>query len=134
MMEKNNIPIFGIITAILLVVRILLDSNSQLVIAVASINLVALLLVVYSITDQIRTQVTNKIEKSGVPRDIMERERQQVCRNVYCCAYIPLAIIYVIYLAYFSSQLGNDIISIVALGLSLSDTFVANTIANLYRE
>ena len=49
---KNNLPVFGIITVILVVFRILLNNNPQLVFVVASINLVALLIVVFAITNR----------------------------------------------------------------------------------
>ena len=131
---KNNLPVFGIITAILLVFRILLNNNQQLVLVISSINLAALLIVVFSITVQIKTKISNKIIQSGVPQDIIKREKKQVCRAVDCYTYIPLAIVYIIYLFFFSCELGNDIISIFALGLSLSDTFISDVVANLYRE
>ena len=131
---KNNLPVFGIITAILLAFRILIDNNQQLVLVISLINLAALLMVVLSITDKIKAKISNKIIQSGVPQDIIKREKKQVCRSVDCYTYIPLSIAYIIYLVYFSSELGNDIISIFALGLSLSDTFISDIAANLYRE
>ena len=128
---KNNLPVFGIITVILVVFRILLNNNPQLVFVVASINLVALLIVVFAITNRAKTTIAEKITQSGVPKDIEIREKKQFRRCIDCWTYIPLAIIYISYLFCFSSELGNDIISIVALGLSLSDSFIANAVANL---
>ena len=128
---KNNLPVFGIITVILVVFRILLNNNPQLVFVVASINLVALLIVVFAITNRAKTTIAEKITQSGVPKDIEIREKKHFRRCIYCWTYIPLTIIYISYLFCFSSELGNDIISIVALGLSLSDSFIANAVANL---
>lgn len=128
---KNNLPVFGIVTVILVVFRVLLNNNSQLVFVVASINLVALLVVVFAITNQAKEKITEKITLSGVPKDIRIREKKRLCRCVDCWTYIPLTIIYIGYLFCFSSELGNDIISIVALGLSLSDSFIADAVANL---
>lgn len=128
---KNNLPVFGIITVILVVFRILLNNNPQLVFVVASINLVALLIVVFAITNRAKTTIAEKITQSGIPKDIEIREKKHFRRCIDCWTYIPLAIIYISYLFCFSSELGNDIISIVALGLSLSDSFIANAVANL---
>lgn len=128
---KNNLPVFGIITVILVVFRILLNNNPQLVFVVASINLVALLIVVFAITNRTKTTIAEKITQYGVPKDIEIREKKLFRRCIDCWTYIPLAIIYISYLFCFSSELGNDIISIVALGLSLSDSFIANAVANL---
>lgn len=57
---KNNLPVFGIITVILVVFRILLNSNPQLVFVVASINLVALLIVVLLLPTEQKQQSLKK--------------------------------------------------------------------------
>ncbi len=128
---KNNISVFGVIIAILIVIRVLLNKNPQIVFVVALINLIALLIVVFSITVQIKTIITDKIMQSKVPEDIVKREKRQNYKKVDFCIYIPLLIIYIVYLIYFCSELGNDIISILALGLSLMDSFIADAVANL---
>jgi len=128
---KNKLPVFGIVTVILIVFRILLNNNSQLIFVVALINLIALLVVIFSISGQAQAKITERIEQSGVPKDIKMREKRIFCQTVDCWAYIPLTIFYIIYLVCLCSELGNDIISIVALGLSLSDSFIADTVANL---
>ena len=74
---KNNLPVFGIITVILVVFRILLNNNPQLVFVVASINLVALLIVVFAITNRAKTTIAEKITQSGVPKDIEIREKKK---------------------------------------------------------
>ena len=130
--EKH--PFFGIITVILVVVRILLDSNHQLPLVIASMNLVALLMVVYSISKQITTQLLQKAFSSRVPRDIIKREQKVIILRTNCFTYIPLLILYIIYLFFLCSELGNDIISIASLGLSLSDTLISKAIVNLYKE
>ena len=128
---KNNFPVFGIVTVVLVVFRILLNDNTQLVLVVSSINLVALLVVIFTITNQTKAKIVEKVAQSGVPENIRIRENKHLCRCVDCWTYVPLTIIYIGYLFYFSSELGNDIISIVALGLSLSDSFIADAVANL---
>ena len=129
---ENNWPVFGILTTTLLVFRILLNNNQQLVIIISVINLVALFIVVYSITTQIKANLSNKIIQSGIPDDIMDRDKKQAYRRVDCYTYFPLTIFYVIYLFFLSSELGNDIISIIALSLSLSSSFISDVITNLY--
>lgn len=57
---KNNLPVFGIITVILVVFRILLNNNPQLVFVVASINLVALLIVVFVLPTEQKQQSLKK--------------------------------------------------------------------------
>ena len=131
---KNNIPIFGIITVILIVFRILLDDNLQLPLVIALINLVALLMVVFSITNQIKIKLIEKTTDSGVPKDIIKREQKNIVLYTDCYPYIALLTFYVIYLFFLCSELGNDIISIAALGLSVSDTFIVKAIVSLHEE
>ena len=125
-MHENNLPVFGIITIILIVSRILLNDNTQLIVVVALINLIALLVVIFSITVQTKNRINEKITESGVPLEVKEREKKKLFRRIDCSAYFTLAVVYIFYLSVLCSELGNDIISIIALGLSLSDATVAN--------
>ena len=92
---KNNLPVFGIITVILVVFRILLNNNPQLVFVLTSINLVALLIVVFAITTRSKTTIAEKITQSGVLKDIEILEKKHFLRCIDCWTYILLAIIYI---------------------------------------
>lgn len=132
---KNNVAVYGIIIALLLSFRILIDKNDQLLLFVAAINIVALLVVVSSITSNAKAIIKKKITLSGVPDAIVAREVKIGHRRIDYYTYIPLVIICLAYLFFIHSELGNDIISIVALGLSLTDSFISNGIVKtLYKE
>ncbi len=130
---KSNLPIFGIITALLIIFRCLIEQSEHLLKAIAIINLVALLIVVLSITVQIKKELIEKIYRLNVPQDISAREIKNMQRTIDLFVYIPLGIACIIYLIVFTSSLRNDIISIVALCLSLSDTYIINAIVSIYK-
>lgn len=125
---KNNIPIFGFIMVILIIVRCSFNSIPQLVLVIAAINLVALLMVLFSITAQIKEQGSNKINRLGPVKHFANRDNKRFCHMLNCVTYIPYTVISIIYLLWFKCALGNDIISIIALCLSLSDQYIVTLI------
>lgn len=130
---KNNFPIFGIIVALLIIFRWLIADSEYLVQAIAIINLLAFLIVILSITIQIKKALVEKIRKSNVPQDISFREIKTVQKTIDWFTYAPLVPACIVYFIAFASPFGNDIISIVALCLSLSDTYIINTIVSIYK-
>lgn len=130
---KNNLPVFGIIMALLIVFRCLTEKSVYLTETIAIINLVALLIVVFSITFQIKKELVEKIEQFGIPQEISRREKTAVRKRIDCITYIPFGIIAVIYVVFWASGMFNDIISIIALCLSLSDTYIVKTVVSNYK-
>ena len=131
---KNKLPVFAFVTAILFVVRILFNSNSQLTLVIASINLVALLVVVFSILNQIMERISEIIKDSNVPLEVMNREKKDTYKRVFFRTFIPLLVFSILYLVFWCCELANDLISIVALGLSLSDADIAEVLAAQYKK
>ncbi len=128
---KNNIPLFTVIMVILVILRCLFNNNPQLVVIIAGINLTALLIVLFSITAQLKKRGTEKITRIGAVNHFVKRDNKHFRRAIDCGVYIPYAFISSIYLLYFKCELGNDIISIVALCLSLSNEYIVTTIIDL---
>lgn len=120
----RNKPTFAIVMVLLIVARCLLNYNMQLTLIVGLINLFSLLTVVVSITEQFKMEFINKMKSYSMLEDIKMREQKKILRTAGCAVYIPLIVLFIIYLIFFVSDLGNDIISILALGLSLSDIYI----------
>lgn len=131
---KNKLQTIGIITVILIALRCLVESNPQCVLIVSAINIAALLVVVYLICEQIRTGVSDNIKEHNIPKQIEKREIRSFTIKLSLLVYIPFALATVAYLVFWSSGLGNDIIAIVALGLSLCDNHIASLVTSLYRK
>lgn len=116
---KNYTPLFTILISMLIFLRIISNESENLVYIISILNFIALLIVFFSIAEKIKTTIHEKIAASKVPKDIIEREIKTAYRKINIITYVPISIIIVIYFGYLASELGNDIISIISLGLSL---------------
>lgn len=126
---NTNFPVCGILVELLIVVRCLLDKNEDLIIILATINLIAAAVVIYSIYYHIKTNIMKILKCSSGLNELKNlqkptiEKRVRIIKNI---AFISFAIFALIYMIFFISNLGNDIISISALGLSLSDSFISD--------
>lgn len=127
---KDEAPIIWILTVGLILVRIMMNKIAEVVLVVAIINIVALLGVILIVVRKIVSRVQNAIEDSGVPIEIQNREKNDAIRKFEGTVYASLLLFVVIYLIFWKSGLGNDIISIVSLGLSLTDVTVVDIVSN----
>lgn len=89
-----------------------------------------ILTVVLIVVRKIVSKVQTAIEDSGVPIEIRNREKNAAIRKLEWIVYAPLLLFVMIYLVFWKSGLGNDIISIVSLGLSLTDVTVVDVVSN----
>lgn len=127
---KDEAPIIWISTVGLIVVRIMMNKIAEVDLVVAIINIVALLAVVSIVVQRIVSKVQTAIEDSGVPFEIRSREKNNAIRKLERIVYVPLFVFVMIYLVCWKSGLGNDIISIASLGLSLTDVTIVDVVSN----
>lgn len=127
---KEEAPIIWISTVGLIVVRIMMNKIAEVDLVVAIINIVALLAVVSIVVQRIVSKVQTAIEDSGVPFEIRSREKNNAIRKLDRIVYVPLFVFVMIYLVCWKSGLGNDIISIASLGLSLTDVTIVDVVSN----
>lgn len=127
---KEEAPIIWISTVGLIVVRIMMNKIAEVDLVVAIINIVALLAVVSIVVQRIVSKVQTAIEDSGVPFEIRSREKNNAIRKLERIVYVPLFVFVMIYLVCWKSGLGNDIISIASLGLSLTDVTIVDVVSN----
>lgn len=127
---KDGAPIIWISTVGLIVVRIMMNKIAEVDLVVAIINIVALLAVVSIVVQRIMSKVQTAIEDSGVPFEIRSREKNNAIRKLERIVYVPLFVFVMIYLVCWKSGLGNDIISIASLGLSLTDVTIVDVVSN----
>lgn len=126
-MKNRAIPI-TIVFGLLVFFRVISEHSENLTVIVSLINIFALLTVFVSIVEHIRINVTNKIKNFSVPKEIINREVKHFTTKINICSYGPFCFLVVIYLWFFSSTLGNDILSIISLGLSLTSSNIAESI------
>lgn len=131
---KNKIQNIAIVTGILIALRCMVEKNEQCVLIVSVINIIALLVVVYLIAEQIQKRIIKSIKSFNVPPQIEKREIRDFKIRSSLIIYVPFGVLSLIYLVFISSSLGNDIIAIVALGLSLCDNHIVSIAESLYRK
>jgi len=130
-----NKKVFTLLTvmAILVMIRCVFDASDNLNYIVASINIVALVYVVFTVLDNIVIKICERISKVNLSKQIRKREIKCVRNKVWIMGTGICGIIFSVYLIFFCSNLGNDIISIVALTISVLDKEFVALISNNYK-
>lgn len=130
---NKNISVLSVVIAIIIGLRCMLDGNNKLVFIVAGINIVAMAFVLYTIIEKIVGNITDKIKKSNVPEQIIIREIKSTRFKIWGVSIGVSVVAIVLYLLCCCSGLGNDIISILALGISILDDVIVMKVSENYK-
>ncbi len=122
-----------IVIGLLISIRSIFNKSSNMTYIVASVNIIAFSFVVYTIIEKIVFKIIGKIRESNVPIKIINREIRKIRTKVWGLGGIVVVGLIVIYLICYCSNLGNDIISILALGFSVLDDDIIDLISENYR-
>ena len=126
----KRFPVIIAIMGLLILVRVLINDNDNTVTIIAGINSVALLVVIVSITEQIKTKINRKLDKSGNPKPIIQREIKVKGRWISFISYSIIVVFSALYIWLLKSTLANDIVSIVSLGIAVCDTYIVEIVSN----
>lgn len=127
---KKNIPILSFTIVMIIIIRCIFSNSTKLVYLVAAINIIAILFVVFTIIYDIKYNVQARIKESGVPIQIQKREIKKISSEIYIISILLSGILTFLYFSLWCSSLGNDIISILALGLSILDDEIVDNISS----
>ena len=130
---NKNISVLSVVIAIIIGLRCMLDGNNKLVFIVAGINIVAMAFVLYTIIEKIVGNITDKIKKSNVPEQIIIREIKSTRFKIWGVSIGVSVVAIVLYLLCCCSGLGNDIISIQAMGISIFDYEIVMKVSENYK-
>jgi hypothetical protein len=130
---NKNISVLSIAIAIIIFLRCILDGNNNIIYIVAGINIVAIIFVVYTIIEKILNNIIDKIKKSKVPEQILNREIAGTQVKIWGWSIVIGVIVILVYFWKWCSGLGNDIISILALGISILDDEIVKKITDNYK-
>ena len=130
---NKNIFVLSVAIAIIIFLRCILDGNNNIIYIVAGINIVAIVFVVYTIIEKILNNTIDKIKKSKAPEQIINREIASVQVKIWGWSITIGVIAILVYFWKLCSGLGNDIISILALGISILDDEIVNKITDNYK-
>lgn len=130
---NKNISILSIVIAIIIFFRCILDSNDKITYIVAGINIVAFIYVAYTIIEKTLNNIIDKIKESKVPEQIIRREIASTQLKIWGLSIVISFITITLYLGRWCSSLGNDIISILALGISVLDDEIVKKLTDNYK-
>lgn len=128
---KKPTPITGIVMILLIILRVIVNANPQLVYICAFINLIALVIAMATLAEKLKTSISTNMQKYIIPEEILAKKTKCAKITINWSIYFPATILCVLFLFFAASELGNDIISIVALGLSLADDWIIAVITDL---
>ena len=131
-MDKN-ISVLSIVIAIIILLRCVFNNSENLLYIVAGINIVAIVFVVYTIIEKVTNNIIDKIKKSSVPKEIIKREVEHARIKIWGWSLAINIIVIILYIFFWRSNLGNDIISILALGISILDNEIEKKITENYK-
>lgn len=107
--------------AFLVAVRIIFADHDNLDTIVAMINLVALYIVVFDIVERIKDTIIMKIADTCGSQSIANREIRKFSKLFYIAVIIINLLFIVLYFIFLCSSTANDVLAIIALGLSVLD-------------
>ena len=119
--------------AFLIILRVLLDRNEHLEIINAVINLIAFYIVVFNISEAIKEKTLARIARVCGAKEISKREQKKYTHLFYWTLIVINLLVSIIYIFFLRSNLGNDILSIISLALSLLDEEVVKIGSLLYK-
>ena len=128
---NKKLSVLSFVIAIVIFLRCLFDNNENLIYIIAGINTVAFLFIECTIIEKTVSNIVDKIESSNVPEQIREREISSTRFKIWIWGMSISGIIIVLYFLCGCSNLGNDIISILALGVSILDDEIEKKITDI---
>lgn len=131
---KNNVPLVIAIFVMACVFRGACEvSELDIVIIMAFINALSLMFVIYFLVHSIDTYVSDKINSFSVDSSKKEKSVKKVRIVLNIITVITLTVFGVVYIL-FHNTLSNDIISIIALGISIITTEIGKSIGGIIVE
>lgn len=134
MKDTSNRLTCIVLLIILFIVRIIVN-NAKCIDQFSSIIVIAsFYIALYSLIYQIQNAIIDEIEHATTIADeVKERERKKVKRKTpYIIGFICCGILFAICIKTGAFAFYNDLISILALGLSLSDSSISDAISKSY--
>lgn len=128
---NKKLSVLSFVIAIVIFLRCLFNNNENLIYIIAGINTVAFLFIECTIIEKTVSNIVDKIESSNVPEQIREREISSTRFKIWIWGMSISGIIIVLYFLCGCSNLGNDIISILAFGVSILDDEIEKKITDI---
>ncbi len=125
--------LIAVIFALIIFLRFVFDDNSELMIMVTVFNIVATLIVLLDIADGAKEAIVQKIEKTCAAPSISVREKKRFKKLFWSILSVGVLLFVGLALKFCCSSLGNDVLSMGSLGISLLNDEIIQICKNLYK-
>ncbi len=129
-MNRKAIAI-ALIVPLLIFVRHVSEPSPFLIYIVGAINIVAVIYVLFTISQRIYKKGFEKIKSRDIPTQFKDRKRRGSLVALWSIFVVVGIILPCIYLFRLCSSEGNDIVSIIALGLSIIDDEIVDLLSDI---
>lgn len=119
--------------AMIIFLRCVFEKSSELMIMVTVFNVVAALIVLLDIAGGVKEVIIQKIETTCAAPSIATREKKKFIKLFWGILIIGVVLFIGLALKFCCSSLGNDILSMGSLGLSLLNDGIIQLCKNLYK-
>ena len=123
----------AVIFTLIILLRIAFRNSGELMLFVTAFNIVAALIVLLDIADGAKEAIVQKIEETCAAPSISSREKKRFKRSFSSILSLGVLLFVVLALKFCCTSLGNDVLSMVSLGLSLLNDEIIRFFKNLYK-
>lgn len=116
---KRSIGI-ALLFLVLAIVRVVFNGNNNIIYVVALINIISLVIVVFGIIEKYLNIVKNE-KYSNLSEQMVKVRYLKLKRALISTTVVLFTILIAIYIKFFIAEQYNDVVSIIALGLSILD-------------
>lgn len=127
--NKSSLFVLGI-GAVISIVRYLLRGSTDLTLIMASVNIFALIFVIWTLIEDIKNNLYTKIEEFKVSDDKKHKIKNVITFSRSIIIILCFIIIVIFFLFKFRSSTGNDIMAIIALCISIETNHISSSISN----
>ena len=129
-MQIKKLVILVPLFLLIIFLRIMFSFSDELVYLIGAVNLISLIIVIACILDKTICKLKEKLKK--FPQQLSEQTIKTATKKITFISIILLVIFGVFFFWKFNCSLGNDILTIFTIGLSLLDEEIANIISDKY--
>lgn len=128
---KNSVPLVIAIFTMACIFRYMCEiSKLDVVIVMAFINALSLMFVIYFLVHYIDTYVSNEVKSFLIDVSVRDKIIKKVKNILNIITAIVLSAFGIIYM-FLHNTLSNDIVAIIALGISIITTEIGESIGNI---
>lgn len=131
--ERKKMAVLLIVTLLMMISRCIITDADDSIKYMAIVNIIAIAYIFYTIIEKIVDKLESVVRSSGVPKEIQEKNIKEIQNGIWTKAVGGGAIFSGAYFIFLCSSLLNDIVSILALLISVLDDDIVEIVSEYYK-